>query len=90
MMNNNKKILIEEGFTYSILSWILIIISEYCKQKNIKEIIIEKKQKDILKNNLIKNQLKSFNVIYTDDLLPFYLKNDILLEDMDDRLMSHV
>lgn len=80
MMNNNKKILIEEGFTYSILSWILIIISEYCKQKNIKEIIIEKKQKDILKNNLIKNQLKSFNVIYTDDLLPFYLKNDILLK----------
>ena len=59
-MNNNKRILIEEGFTYSILSWVLIIISEYCKQKKIKEIIIEKKQKDILKNNLIKKKIREF------------------------------
>ena len=48
-MNNNKRILIEEGFTYSILSWVLIIISEYCKQKKIKEIIIEKKTKGYFK-----------------------------------------
>ncbi len=78
-MNNNKRILIEEGFTYSILSWILIIVSEYCKQKKIKEIIIEKKQKDILKNNFVKKKLENFKIIYTDDLLPFYLKKNIFL-----------
>ena len=40
---------------------------------------MKKKQKDILKNNLIKKKLENFNIIYTDDLLPFYLKKNIFL-----------
>ena len=48
-MKNNKKLFIEEGFPLSILSWILVIMSEYCNEKNINEIIISKKQKDIKK-----------------------------------------
>ena len=78
-MKNNKKLFIEEGFPLSILSWILVIMSEYCNEKNINEIIISKKQKDIKKNKIITDCLKKIKFSYLDDLLPFYLKNNFLL-----------
>jgi hypothetical protein len=74
-----KKIVIEGGFHQSILLWILTISIEYCNNKNIKEIILEKKNEKILNNKFIKNQLKNFKIIFLEDLLPYYLKNNFFL-----------
>ena len=79
MINKKKRLLIESGFYPSQLLWILIIASSYCKKKNIKEIIIDKKQSQIIKENILKEELKKFKIIYTDDLLPFYLKKNLFL-----------
>ena len=79
MTSLNKKIIIEGGFHQSLLLWVITILSEYCKNKNIKEIILDKRQKKILRNKLIKNQLKNFKIIFLEDLLPFYLKNNFFL-----------
>ncbi len=79
MSTLSKKIIIEGGFHQSLLLWIITILSEYCKNKNINEIILEKKQEKILKNRLIEDQLKNFKIIFLEDILPFYLKNNFFL-----------
>ena len=78
-MKRDNKIFIEEGFFESQLLWILIIFLEYCRKKNIKEIVFEKKYELIFKNKIIKKELEGFKVIFLDDQLPFYLKNKICL-----------
>ena len=63
MSTLSKKIIIEGGFHQSLLLWIITILSEYCKNKNINEIILEKNKKN-LKNRLIEDQLKNFKIIF--------------------------
>ena len=78
-MKKNKRLLIESGFFPSQLLWILIIASEYCSHKQIKEFVIQRKQLSILKNKLIKRELKNIKLILVEDLLPFYLKQNFFL-----------
>ena len=63
-MKRDNKIFIEEGFFESQLLWILIIFLEYCRKKNIKEIVFEKKYELIFKNKIIKKELEGFKVIF--------------------------
>ena len=78
-MRKNKRLLIESGFFPSQLLWILIIASEYCKNKQIKELVIQKKQLSIFKNKLIKKEFKNIKIVLVEDLLPFYLKKNFFL-----------
>lgn len=78
-MKKNKRLLIESGFFPSQLLWILIIASEYCSHKQIKEFVIQRKQLSIFKNKLIKRELKNIKLILVEDLLPFYLKQNFFL-----------
>jgi len=78
-MRKNKRLLIENGFFPSQLLWILIIASEYCKNKQIKELVIQRKQLSIFKNKLIKKEFKNIKIVSVEDLLPFYLKRNFFL-----------
>ena len=79
IMEKKETLLIEGGFFSSQLLWSLIIFIEYSKKKNIKNIIFEKRDERVLSNKIISKELKRFKVQFLEDILPFYLKNRLMM-----------
>ena len=67
-MKKNKRLLIESAFFPAQLLWILIIASEYYKNKKIKELVIQKNQLSIFKNKLIKKEFKNIKIVLIENL----------------------
>ncbi len=78
-MKKRETLFIEGGFFSSQLLWSLIIFFEYSRKKKIKNIIFEKKDVRVLKNQIILKELKKFNIQFLEDILPFYLVNRFIM-----------
>jgi hypothetical protein len=70
-----KKIYVGGGFIDVQLLWLIPFLDGYCKKKNIKTIIFERKFKSsILNNSIINKILNKYNILY--------LKNDLIIKNI--------
>ena len=76
---NKKTFFIGGDYNSNGLSWWLPIFFEYCKHKKIERIIFETKNisKMLLSNPYFIEEFKKFEIIYLDEILPWWAKNKI-------------
>tara|TARA_B100000902_G_scaffold393945_1_gene449257 strand:- start:22013 stop:23491 length:1479 start_codon:yes stop_codon:yes gene_type:complete len=75
-----KSFFIGGDYNSNGLSWWLPIFFEYCKQKKINRIIFEQKNisKILLSNQYFVEKFNEFEIVYLEELLPWWTKNIIL------------